>query len=111
METYVMFTGKSFIELVQYLFTLEDAHSFLSQRVSQESTEKYFGCQRQRGSVHDNPNVEEFSKNAQAIRIVDSDTRAPLKGNCRGGRQDVEDKENCESLPKCPRKALKAPEI
>lgn len=106
-----MFTGKSFIELVRYLFTLEGVDSFLSQRVCQDSIERYFGRQRQRGSVHDNPNVEEFSKNAQAIRIVDSVARAPLRGNCRGGRQDVEDKENCEPLPKRPRKALKAPEL
>ena len=106
-----MFAGKSFIELVHYLFTLEDLDSFLSQRLCQDSIERYFGCQRQRGSVHDNSNIEEFSKNAQTMRIVDSVARAPLRGNCRGGRQDVEDKENCEPLPKRPRKALKAPEL
>lgn len=98
------FTGKSFVELVRYLFTLNDVKSFLSQRICQDPIEHFFGCQRQRGAVHDNPNVQEFLKNTQALRVVNSVARAPLRGNCRHGTKDVVDKENCEPLPKRPRK-------
>lgn len=59
----VYFTGKSFVELVRFLFTMEDVTSFLSQRICQDALERFFGCQRQRGAVHDNPNVQEFVKN------------------------------------------------
>ena len=97
-------TGKSFVALVRYLFTLPDVKSFLSQRVCQDPLERFFGCQRQRGGVHDNPNVKEFTKNTQAIRVMKSAWKGPAKGNCRGGVQD-NDKENFdEPLPKRSRK-------
>ena len=57
------------MELVQYLFTLDGGESFLSQKISQD---KGFGCQRPRGASSDNPNVSEFQKNLQTIRIVDT---------------------------------------
>ena len=96
-------TGKSFVELVRYLFTMEDVNSFLSQRICQDPLERFFGCQRQRGAVHDNPNIQEFLKNTQALRVVNSVARGPLRGNCRGGNEDVVDKENNNPLPKRPR--------
>ena len=61
--------GHSFVELVPYLFNLPDVKVFLSQRICQDPLECFFGMQRQRGSVNDNPNVQEFLKNTQAIRI------------------------------------------
>ena len=105
-----MFTGMSFVELVRHLFTKEDVHSFLSQRICQDPLERFFGCQRQRGAVHDNPTVHEFLKNTQALRVVNSVARGPLRGNCRGGDQDINsvDKENNEPLPKRHRKKLKS---
>ena len=40
--------------------------------------------QRQRGGVNDNPNVAEFTKNTQAIRVMNSMCHArQLRGNCR----------------------------
>ena len=96
--------GKSFVELVRYVFTLPDVKSFLSQRICQDPLERFFGCQRQRGGVHDNPNVQEFCKNTQALRVMKSAWKGPAKGNCRGGQRDT-DKENIhEPLPKRPRK-------
>ena len=89
--------------LVRYLFSMEDVKSFLNQRICQDPLERFFGCQRQRGATHDNPNAQEFMKNTQALRVVNSVARAPLRGNCRGGSQDKVDKENCEPLPKRPR--------
>ena len=97
---HVYFTAKSFIELVQYLFTIPGVHSFLSQRICQ--IEKFFGCQRQRGGTHDNPNAQEFLKNTQAFRVFNSVSKGPVRGNCRGTNSpfniDME-KEN-KPLPK-----------
>ena len=94
--------GKAFIELVRYLFKLPDVKSFLSQRICQDPLENFFGCQRQRRGVHDNPNVHEFTKNTQALRVVNSFCKGPSRGNCRGGGNDgFADKENIhEPLPK-----------
>lgn len=103
-------TGNSFVELVQYLFTIPDVKSFLSQRVCQDSLERFFGCQRQRGGMHDNPNALEFIKNTQALRVVNSIAKPPKRGNCRGGKQDTDiavDQENSMPLPKRPRKGFK----
>ena len=98
--------GKSFVELVRYLFSLPDVKSFLSQRICQDPLERFFGCQRQRGGVHDNPNVQEFVKNTQALQVINSIVKAPTKGNCRGSHQDNHDKENTlEPLSKRPRRS------
>ena len=75
----------------------------LSQRICQDPLEKFFGLQRQRGGVHDNPNAQEFMKNTQALRVIKS-LRAPKRGNCRGST-DKEDRVNdLEPLPKRPRR-------
>ena len=58
-ESYV---GRSFVELVQYVFDIPGVDSFLSQRLCQDPLERFFGCQRQRGRVHDNPNAADFIK-------------------------------------------------
>ena len=84
-------TGKSFVGLVRYLFLMEDVKSFLSQRICKDPLERFFGCQRQHGTTYDNPNAQEFMKNTQALRVVNSVARAPLSGKCRGGNQDEVD--------------------
>ena len=58
---------KAFVELVKYLFTIPGVKAFLSEKISQDPIEKFFGCQRQRGRVNENPNVQEFLKNTQAL--------------------------------------------
>lgn len=80
---------KSFVALVRYLFTLPGVKVFLSERVSQDPLEKFFGCQRQRGGVNENPNVQEFYKNTQALRVVNSVARPAVYGNCRGNKGDT----------------------
>lgn len=95
-------TTHSFIELVEYVFTLPDVSVFLSQRITQDPLENFFGCQRQRGGTHDNPSVQEFQKNMQALRVVNSFVKGPVKGNCRGSKgfdKPVLEKEN-HPLPK-----------
>ena len=68
--TLLLLSGKSFVELVQYVFTIPGVKSFLSQRLCQDPLENFFGCQRQCGGVHDNPNVQKFTKNTQALRVI-----------------------------------------
>ena len=74
--------------------------AFLSRRLSHDPLEQFFGCQRQRGGVHDNPNVVEFLNNSQVLRVVNSFCTKVGKGNCRGNVTDAVDVNlEKESLP------------
>ena len=74
----------SFIELVEYIFNhIPGVTLFLSNAICQDPLEKFFGQQRQRGRTNENPNVFEFIKNTQALRVINS-TCSNIRGNCRG---------------------------
>ena len=91
----------SFLELVPYLFSMPDVQSFLSQRLCQDPLERFFGLQRQRGGVHENPNAVEFAKNTQALRVMKSVGKSSSFGNCgRGLIEQASMDELCEPLPK-----------
>ena len=77
---------------VQYLFTIPGVSFFLSQWICQDTLEHFFGCQRQRGGVHNNPNVQEFIKNTKALRIVNCIAKPPKNGNYRGGDLGISQK-------------------
>ena len=80
---------RSFIELVKYIFTIPGVSCFLSERISQDPLENFFGCQRQRGGTGENPNVASFCKNTQALRVINTtciNVRAST-GNCRGNKE------------------------
>jgi len=51
-------------------FTIPGVTAFLSEKLCQDSLEKFFGCQRQRGGVNDNPTVHQFCLNTQALWVV-----------------------------------------
>ena len=73
-------------------FTIPGVKAFLSERLSQDPLQKLFGCQRQRGGTSENPNVSEFCKNTQALRVINS---VCGRGNCRGNKRALNmDKEN-----------------
>ena len=73
---------------------------FLSEHLSQDLLEKFFGCQRQRGTTNENPNVVQFCKNTQALRVINGVCENVSKSNCRGNKISVNwGKENCP-LPK-----------
>ena len=79
----IYYAGKSFVEMVEYLFkNVPDLNFFLSNRICQDTLENFFGQQRQRGKANENPNTAEFIKNTQALRIINS-TCATIRGNCR----------------------------
>ena len=46
---------------------------FLSNNLCQDPLENFFGCQRQRGGNSDNPTVQDFFNNTQALRVVKFD--------------------------------------
>ena len=56
--------------MVKYLFTLPGVKRFLSEQTSQDPLEKFFGNQGQRGGVNENPNLQEFCQNTQALRVI-----------------------------------------
>ena len=99
---FILYTVKSFVSLVKYLFTLEGVTVFLSQRISQDPIEKFFGCIRQKGCTNDNPNVSEFCKNTQTLRVVDSVCKPAVRGNCRGHQhnQSMDITKENEHIPK-----------
>lgn len=74
----------AFVELVEAIFKTDGVKFFLSEHVSQDPLEKFFGIQRQRGRVNENPDVQSFCKNTQAIKVIGSICRDSVKGNCRG---------------------------
>ena len=103
-------TVKAFIEMVKYLFTLPGVKCFLSERISQDPLEKFFGNQRQRGGVNENPNVKEFCQNTQALRVINTVCK-DVQGNCRGSKRAREIDSLQENTPlkkrKTNRKKLK----
>ena len=82
-DTPLFSTAHSFIDLIQYIFTIPGVKSFLSEKISQDPLEKYFGRQRQRGGVNENPTCKEFLQNNNALRMVNSITIETHKGNVR----------------------------
>ena len=103
--------AKSFVGMVKLMFSLPEVKgcglAFLSMNICQDPIENFFGQQRQRGGTSDNPNVMEYYNNTQALRIVNSFCRAPVRGNCRGAAAKNSEKpvpqldDDCnEPLPK-----------
>ena len=92
------------------MFAIPGVQSFLSERLTQDPLEKFFGMQRQRGSTNENPTVQEFCANTQALRVVNSVCGNVSRGNCRGSKepqcQSISDKEN-KPLPKRRRSSCK----
>ena len=64
----------------------QDSLYFLSERVSQDPIENYFGKQRARGGRNENPNLLQCVHNAAALRVQKSMALDPIRGNCRRKR-------------------------
>lgn len=96
----MFFSVKSFLELVDYIFTIPGIKFFLSERLSQDPLENFFGCQRQRGKSHENPNVAQFCKNTQALRVINGTCGSVSKGNCRGKKEGIDWQKENQPLPK-----------
>ena len=81
------------MEFIPYIFKIPGVTSFLSEKLSQDPLEKFFGRQRQRGRTNENPTVAEFLKNTQSLRVVDSIWIEDIVGNCRGSKRKAYDLE------------------
>ena len=91
---------RSFTELTRFAFTIPGVEVFLSEKLSQDPLEQFFGCQRQRGSTSENPNVAEFCKNTQALRVINSACGEVSRGNCRGNKRSLNVDQENTPLPK-----------
>ena len=85
----------SFVELVEYVFTIPGVSVFLSNRLCQDPLEKQPTQQRR---VNETPSVTEFLHNTQTLRVM-SNTCSNIRGNCRGGSV-LEDFVQSGPLPK-----------
>uniref|UniRef100_A0A1X7VEP6 Transposable element P transposase-like RNase H domain-containing protein n=1 Tax=Amphimedon queenslandica TaxID=400682 RepID=A0A1X7VEP6_AMPQE len=84
-------TAYSFIDLVHFIFTIPGVKSFLSEHISQDPLEKYFGRQRQRSNAHENPTSQEFLKNNGALRVVTSIKKDTHRGNTQQHNDTTDD--------------------
>lgn len=100
---------KSFVEMTRYLLPATPPHDptkklyFLSERVSQDPLENYFGQQRARGGRNENPSLQQCVTNAAALRVQKSMAMNPVRGNCSRKRRLFEKKGpeiDCNPLPK-----------
>ena len=85
-----IFAVRSFVEMTKFLLSQENSQNlyFLSERLSQDPLENYFGKQRSRGRRSDNPSVKECLQNAVAIRAQKSLQLDRVRGNCRRKPED-----------------------
>lgn len=74
--------------MVRYVLSLPSSAGkfFLSERVSQDPLENYFGKQRIKGVRYDNPNAKQCLQNASSLRLQGSIAMDPVRGNCRRKR-------------------------
>jgi hypothetical protein len=65
---FIQFVVHSFIEIVPFLLSMDGAKFLLSERFNQDNVEIFFAKQRARCGRGDNPTVNQFIYNTQAIR-------------------------------------------
>ena len=97
------------MEIACFLLALPDAKDqfLLSERLSQDPLENYFGCQRGRGGRNENPSVGSTLDSAQSIRVQRSLALKPVRGNCGRKRQPQKEVVDDTPLSKRPRQSKK----
>lgn len=85
----LFFAVRSFVDMVRYLLSLPSAEGkfLLSECLSQDPLENYFGKQRSKGGRSDNPTAKQCLENASSLRLQGSLALDPVRGNCRQKRQ------------------------
>ena len=81
---------------MKYIFTsVPGIKFFLSERISQDPLEKFFGMQCQRGRTNENPTIHQALTNTQALRVINTTCKhVTLKGNTRGKAAGKDQDEN-----------------
>ena len=82
-------TVKAFVELSRYLLSQPGVKFFLSEKLTQDTVECFFGRQRQRGGYNDNPNVQRFLYGLNSLRVQGSSAVKVLRGNSRRGKEST----------------------
>lgn len=78
--------------MAKYLLSQDqDGLFFLSERISQDPLENYFGQQRARGGRNENPSIQQCVHNAAALRVQKSLALDPVRGNCSRKRRLFKD--------------------
>ena len=88
---------KSFLELVPILLKIDGVRAFLSEKLSQDSIENYFGRLRQHGRANENPTIAQVLKSSQSLRVINSIWVDEITGNCRGSKRKSYDLESINS--------------
>lgn len=91
----------SFVEMTRYLLSQhQDKNCYvLSERISQDPLENYFGQQRARGGRNENPTLQQCIHNAAALRVQKSMALNPVRGNCSRKRRLYEEQPKVDSTP------------
>lgn len=80
----LIFSVRSFVELVPLLLEQPGVVFFLSDKLNQDPIEEHFSKQRMRGGGIDNPSLEQFMLNERKIIVAKSDMILAMRGNTRG---------------------------
>ena len=67
-----IFVVKSLVELTRYLLSHLGVQYFLSEKLTQDPLESFFGRQRMRGGYNENPNVQSFLYGSNSLRVQGS---------------------------------------
>ena len=94
----------AFCELGPKMLSIPGVRFLLTERFNQDSLESYFGKQQARGSYCDNPTVDQFFDNNNALRIINQ-LHLDLPGSNIRGRQRQQYADMDTPLPKQPRRA------
>ena len=91
----------SFVDLARLLFNEETPSFLLSEKFSQDPVEEHFSKHRRRGGANENPDVQEFNRNALGIDVAGDDLIRVMTGNTRGReREDVRTTIDNKTLPR-----------
>ena len=98
---------RSFVELSTILLAVPGVQYILSEKLSQDPIERFFGKQRAAGGHNDNPTVQGFCSNTVSLRVQGSAALEPVRGNCEAKKINDSFDELAAPLPK--RKRLSKP--
>ena len=80
----------------------QDGLFVLSERISQDPLENYFGQQRARGGRNENPSIQRCVHNAAALRVQKSLALDPVRGNCSHKRRVFKNPPKLDDIDQTP---------
>ena len=90
----LLYIVESFLELVLTLHRIDGVIAFLSEKLSQDSIENYFGRLRQHGTANENPTIAQVLKSSQNMQVINSIWVDKITGNCQGSKRKSNDLES-----------------